>query len=139
MFQISPASSTGASPSQPITIGSPSSQFGSPRRVTSPSASVCSFPSWPSGDSLTTIARNNVPSSYISDEDLFPEDLDEFGEVPILLEPPAPPKEIAAVAMPLLPLYASEKPKNKRRRSSRKQPSAAKPMTPIAESPKAPE
>jgi hypothetical protein len=76
----------------------------------------------------------DVPSSYISDFDLYPEDLDQ-DEVPYLEEAPAPPREYVPIAAPLAPLYASERPKNKRRRSSKKVIKFAKPMTPIAESP----
>jgi len=98
----------------------------------------CAYPSWPTRDTLSSSFgvpnnNNNVPSSYINDFDLFPEDLEE-GEEPILDEAPALPR--AVHAMPLLPIFASQRSRNKKRRCSRKPlikvPGA---MTPIAESP----
>jgi len=85
---------------------------------------------------------NNVPSAYISDFDLFPEDLEDDCEVPYLDEAPAPPREYTMpVAMPLLPVYASTRPYDdgkKRRRSSKNKPrQMGKPMSPIAEMPTA--
>jgi hypothetical protein len=109
---------------------------------------VCAFPSWPSRRCLspTLIAQRDtmsynksyssqldVPNSYISDFDLFPEDLEDESEVPRLEEAPAPPRP--APSFPLAPLFASERPRNKKRRSSRKQTRPAQAMTPIAESP----
>jgi len=80
----------------------------------------------------------DVPNAYISDFDLFPEDLEDENAVPCLEEAPAPPRQVQA--MPLLPLFAPERPRNnKKRRSSRKQPKLPKMMTPIVESPLAPE
>jgi hypothetical protein len=99
---------------------------------------TCAYPSWPTRSSLsssfnTSHNNNGVPSSYISDFDLFPEDLED-GEEPILEEAPALPR--VAQAMPLLPLFASQRPRNKKRSCSKRQlvklPGA---MTPIAESP----
>lgn len=82
--------------------------------------------------------RNNTPSSYISDEDLFGDDF--LGGAPLLEQAPAPPRVPPMpeqIAQPLLPLYASPK---KRRSSSKKQRRESKPMEPISESPeKAPE
>jgi len=75
----------------------------------------------------------DVPNSYISDFDLFPEDLEDGNAIPVLDEAPAPPRDVPA--MPLLPLFASERPRNKKRRSSRKTSELPKAMTPIAESP----
>jgi hypothetical protein len=106
------------------------------------SSLTCAFPSWPSRSSLsptfspqnTAYANNSdVPSAYISDFDLFPEDLEDDSVVPVLEEPPAPPR--AAPAMPLLPLFAAERPKSKKRRSSRKSTKLPIAMTPILESP----
>jgi len=86
---------------------------------------------------LSTYSNHyDVPNSYISDFDLFPEDLEDENAIPILEEAPAPPRD---VAMPLLPLFATERPRNKKRRSSRKQTKLPKAMTPIAESPLTPE
>jgi hypothetical protein len=108
---------------------------------------ACAFPSWPSRSTLSptfsaqrdvSYGSNNfdVPNAYISDFDLFPEDLEDDSTVPVLEEAPAPPRE--APAMPLLPLFAPERPR-KKRSSSRKQSKLSKAMTPIAESPLAPE
>lgn len=98
--------------------------------------SSCAYPSWPTGPSLEY--RN--PSSYISDEDLFGEDLDDAYSCPFLKEAPAPPRvPPMAQAFPVLPpLYAQKKPsapKTQRRRSSGKQRRTSTPMTPISESP----
>ncbi|KAK8156262.1 hypothetical protein BKA80DRAFT_256929 [Phyllosticta citrichinensis] len=112
----------------------------SPRDMSaSPKGYSCAYPSWPTGNSFSTGSyRNNTPSSYISDADLFPDDL--LDSAPILEKAPAPPRMPPMpepAQMPLLPLYASPK---KRRSSSKKQRRPSKPMTPIAESPsKAPE
>lgn len=107
---------------------------------------TCAFPSWPSRSTLSPtfsaqrdLSYNNnhfdIPNAYISDFDLFPDDLEDDSTVPVLEEAPAPPR--AAVAMPLLPLFATERPR-KKRSSSRKQSKLQKAMTPIAESPLAP-
>jgi hypothetical protein len=85
---------------------------------------------------------NNIPSAYISDFDLFEEELDEDCEVPYLDEAPAPPREYKfPIAMPLLPVYASQRPycdnKKKRRSSKNKSRPMGKPMSPIAEIPNA--
>jgi hypothetical protein len=84
---------------------------------------------------------NNIPSAFISDFDLFPEDLEE-DELPYLEEAPAPPREYSfPIAMPLLPVYASERPygenKKRRRSSKNKTRQMGKPMSPIAEMPNA--
>ncbi|KAF2202170.1 hypothetical protein GQ43DRAFT_471153 [Delitschia confertaspora ATCC 74209] len=104
--------------------------------------SSCAYPSWPSGHSLGY--GNSSPSSFISDEDLFPEELDDLHCGPLLQEPPAPPRQPPmAQAFPVLPpLYALEKPKksssgSRRRSSGRKPQRTSKPMAPIAESPEA--
>jgi hypothetical protein len=104
----------------------------------------CAFPSWPLRQSLSPplMAQKccdntnwDVPTSYITDEDLYPEDLD--GEdVPYFEEAPAPPRDPVLEVAPLPPLYASARPKKQqRRRSSKKGIKFARPMTPIAESP----
>ncbi|EOD47085.1 hypothetical protein GTA08_BOTSDO05449 [Neofusicoccum parvum] len=118
-----------------------SSLSSSPRDISgsSPSGYSCAYPSWPTGNCFGSGAyRNNTPSSYISDEDLFGDDL--LGGAPLLEEAPAPPRVPQMpqqVAQPLLPLYATPK---KRRASSKKQRRPSKPMSPISESPeKAPE
>lgn len=98
--------------------------------------SSCAYPSWPTGSSLE---YRSTPSSFISDADLFGEDVDD-DFCPFLQEAPAPPRQPPmAQAFPILPpLYAAEKPKKQRRRSSgRKQRRPSKPMTPISESPEA--
>ncbi|KZM21685.1 uncharacterized protein EKO05_0001687 [Ascochyta rabiei] len=137
-FEASP----GSSPSKSIAISI------SPRNMSSPTGSLysnysiesnsrrgssCAYPSWPTGPSLEY--RN--PSSYISDEDLFGEDLDDEYSCPILKKAPAPPRvPPMAQAFPVLPpLYASKKAKTQRRRSSGKQRRTSTPMTPISESP----
>jgi len=91
---------------------------------------ACAFPSW----------KTTAPNSFISDEDLFFDDLLD-GQTPFLSEAPAPPRDVfAPVAVPLLPLFAPEKPKKQqRRRSSGKKRRSSKPMTPISESPEVPE
>lgn len=128
----SPTSSSASS--SPISIGwpSPTGSFsGASRQEFTSSRSLnCAYPSWPSGDSLCSFG-STAPSSFISDEDLF------LDNEQYLDEAPAPPRPAPlAVAMPLLPLYASEKPKKTQwRRSSRKQQHPSKPMTPISESP----
>ena len=97
------------------------------------STSACAYPSWPTGKSLE---YRSTPSSFISDEDLFGDDIEDC----ILHEAPAPPRQPPmAQAFPLLPpLYAAEKPKKQRRRSSgRKQRRPSKPMSVISESPEA--
>jgi hypothetical protein len=146
----------GASPSSSTRSGSFSSTSSSGSTwdafssVSTNNSSCCAFPSWPSRSSLSpklsahrvssTSYNNNqydVPNSYISDFDLFPEDLEDENLMPILEEAPAPPRDVPA--MPLMPLFASERPRNKKRRSSRKQSKLPKTMTPIAESPLAPE
>ena len=136
-FQSTSPTSSSAS-SSPISIGWPSptgSLSGSSRQEYTSSHNLnCAYPSWPTGHSLCSFG-SSAPNSYISDEDLF---LDDGSNAPFLYEAPAPPRPAPLpVAMPLLPLYASEKPKKRpRRRSSRKQ-HPAKPMTPISESPEA--
>ncbi|KAF2791161.1 hypothetical protein K505DRAFT_69355 [Melanomma pulvis-pyrius CBS 109.77] len=100
------------------------------------STSACAYPSWPTGKSLE---YRSTPSSFISDEDLFGDD---FEDSLLLQEAPAPPRQPPmAQAFPILPpLYASEKPKKQRRRSSgRKQRRPSKPMSVISESPEAAE
>lgn len=129
----SSASSSSSSSSFFSSASSPSDMSSSPKGYS------CAYPSWPTGNSFGSGSyRNNTPSSYISDADLFPDDL--LDSAPILEEAPAPPRVPPMpepVQMPLLPLYASPK---KRRSSSKKQRRPSKPMTPIAESPaKAPE
>ncbi|KAF2813340.1 uncharacterized protein BDZ99DRAFT_474016 [Mytilinidion resinicola] len=126
-------------------MSSPSgSMFGSYHDSTSSSrGSTCAYPSWPTGKSLNAF-HTSAPSAFISDSDLFGDDVDdESGLItpPLLHEAPAPPRQLPlGQAFPLLPLYASEKPKSKRRRSSgRKQRRPSKPMTPISESPETPE
>jgi hypothetical protein len=109
---------------------------------------VCAFPSWPSRSSLSPTlsaqrdttsygksyaSQFDVPNSYISDFDLYPEDLEDENEVPRLEEAPAPPRP--AAALPLAPLFATERPRNKKRRSSKKQARPPQVMTPISESP----
>jgi len=123
-------------------MSSPSSVFGSYHDSTPSSrGSTCAYPSWPTGKSLNAF-HTSAPSAFISDLDLFGDDLDEesgLSTPPLLHEAPAPPRQLPlGQAFPLLPLYASEKPKAKRRRSSgRKQRRPSKPMTPISESPEA--
>ncbi|KAF2667928.1 hypothetical protein BT63DRAFT_305255 [Microthyrium microscopicum] len=109
----------------------------------------CAFPSWPSRNSLSPplkasdsaasySSNNNAPSSYISDFDLFPEDLADECDVPFLDEAPAPPRDyiLPPAAVPLMPLFAPAKPTfKKRRRSSKKSRPMGKPMTPISECP----
>ncbi|KAF2189469.1 hypothetical protein K469DRAFT_40725 [Zopfia rhizophila CBS 207.26] len=140
-FETSPGSSPSKSISISIrTMASPSgSLFSTYSQDTAPSSrgSTCAFPSWPSGNSLE---YRSTPSSFISDADLFGDNLDDEECSPFLQEAPAPPRQPPmAQAFPILPpLYASEKPKKQRRRSSgRKQRRPSKPMTPIAESPEA--
>ncbi|KAF2761776.1 hypothetical protein EJ05DRAFT_496673 [Pseudovirgaria hyperparasitica] len=144
-------SSPGTSPSQPISIGrmqsSPTSSFVSiPQSGTfgsplSRRTSACAYPSWPQSESLGNAPgsfRSSAPSSFISDEDLFGFD----DETPFLSEAPAPPRDVTtAQAFPLLPLYASAEKTKKKRRSSTKTKvrRSSKPMTPISESPEAPE
>ncbi|KAF2842230.1 hypothetical protein M501DRAFT_998485, partial [Patellaria atrata CBS 101060] len=103
--------------------------------------SSCAFPSWPMGNSLGSF-RSTAPSAFISDADLFTDDLLadlDINSVPVLQEAPAMPRQPRQpVAMPLLPLYASEKSKKSRRKSSRKQRRPSKPMPPISESPETP-
>lgn len=141
-FESSPSSSP--SKSIPISIGNMSSPTGSLYSNYSSSSSssnhgsTCAYPSWPTGSSL---GYRSPPSSFISDADLFGDDLDD------LLEAPAPPRQpTMAQAMPFLPpMYATEKPKKpqqqqqqqRRRSSGRKQRRSSKPMTPISESPEA--
>jgi hypothetical protein len=74
-----------------------------------------------------------VPNSFISDWDLFPEDLLDESEVPLLDEAPPPPR-IPTMPIPLLPLYAPVRPKT-RRRSSRKSSKQVAALAPIAELP----
>ncbi|KAF1834228.1 hypothetical protein BDW02DRAFT_344544 [Decorospora gaudefroyi] len=139
-FETSP----GSSPSKSIPISI------SPRNMASPTGSLysnystesnstrgssCAYPSWPTGPSLD---HRSAPSSYISDADLFGEDVDDECACYFLDEAPAPPRvPPMAQAFPILPpLYAPKKPKSERRRSSgRKQRRTSKPMTPISESP----
>jgi hypothetical protein len=145
-FVSSPGSSASSSP---ISVGWPSassrssSSSYSGRSISSSSKSMtCAFPSWPTGPSLSGFQspfHSSAPSAFISDLDLFPEDLLE-GATPYLQEAPAPPREhVIPTAMPLQPLFAIEKPKKQRRRSSGKKRSSSKPMTPIVESLEAPE
>lgn len=145
-FETSPQSSPSSKPISIRSMASPSeSLFGSYAQDITPSSrgSACAYPSWPSGNSLSAF-RTSAPSAFISDLDLFPDDIldDEsgFNAAPLLHEAPAPPRQAPlAQAFPLLPLYASEKPKKRRRSSGRKQRRPSKPMTPISESPEAPE
>jgi hypothetical protein len=151
------ASNTSSASSSPISIGWPSSSSSSSLASTSSSRSswpqenstsslsnnlICAYPSWPSRSSLCSSysSQNSAPTSYLSDFELFPEDLEDETAVPHLDEAPAPPRAVpmSSAVLPLLPLYAAPE-KKRRRRSSRKL-RPAKPMTPIAESPiRAPE
>ncbi|QDS74322.1 hypothetical protein FKW77_004180 [Venturia effusa] len=136
-FSYSPSSSASSSP---ISIGWPSpsgSESSSPRSIPAASKSnmACAYPSWPTGPALSPYTTG-APSAFISDEDLF---LDELldGEAPFLREAPAPPRDIPLPAMPLQPLFAQPKPKkeSRRRSSAKKVRRTSKPMSPIAESP----
>ncbi|ORY15568.1 hypothetical protein BCR34DRAFT_170397 [Clohesyomyces aquaticus] len=140
-FEISPSSSP--SKSIPISIRSMASPSGSLLSTCSQDSalssrgSTCAYPSWPTGNSLE---YRSTPSSFISDADLFGDDFDDEFASPFLEEAPAPPRQPPmAQAFPVLPpLYAPEKPKKERRRSSgRKTRRPSKPMTPISESPEA--
>jgi hypothetical protein len=141
-FETSPGSSPSKSP--PISIGAMSSPTGSlysnyaSDSVTSSRGSTCAYPSWPTGSSLE---YRSTPSSFISDADLFGDDLDDEFACPYLQEAPAPPRQPPTTqALPFLPpMYAAEKPKKQQRRrsSGRKQRRPSKPMTPISESPEA--
>ncbi|KAF2869893.1 hypothetical protein BDV95DRAFT_497151 [Massariosphaeria phaeospora] len=142
-FEISPGSSPSKSIPMSITprtmaspIGSLYSNYSQESTIAS-HGSTCAYPSWPTGKSLE---YRSSPSSFISDADLFGEDLSDDCTTPILEEAPAPPRvPPMAQAFPILPpLYASEKPKKQRRRSSDRKPRrASKPMSPISESPEA--
>ncbi|KAF2088881.1 hypothetical protein K490DRAFT_64092 [Saccharata proteae CBS 121410] len=138
----SPPSTMSSSPISIAGFSSPSSapSSSSPRDI-SPSSrgSSCAYPSWPSGNSLGPYERTSA-SSYISDADLFPDEL--LDCAPLLERAPAPPREIlmpAPAPQPLAPLYASSKPRKMRRSSSNKKSRPVKPMSLISESPKAPE
>lgn len=139
-FESSPGSSPFKSipiSISPRTMASPTSSLYSnySSDSTSSRGSSCAYPSWPTGSSLE---YRSTPSSYISDADLFGDDLDDDLACPFLSEAPAPPRvPPMAQAFPILPpLYAPKKPKSERRRSSgRKQRRTSKPMTPISESP----
>ncbi|KAF2428653.1 hypothetical protein EJ08DRAFT_322858 [Tothia fuscella] len=145
------SSSSPSSSSSPISIGwpSPSTPMDSyPTRNASSSSCgmACAFPSWPKGPSLgfhsSSPFHSFAPSAFISDADLFPDELlDGAACGPFLNEAPAPPRDVQLPnVMPLRPLYAQEKPKKQtRRRSSNKKRRPSKPMTPISESPEAPE
>lgn len=144
-FETSPGSSP--SKSIPISIrsnmssptGSLYSNYSSDSMTSSRGASTA-YPSWPTGSSL---GYRSTPSSFISDADLFGDDLDDEFASPYLQEAPAPPRQpVMAQAFPFLPpMYAAEKPKKpqqqRRRSSGRKQRRSSKPMTPISESPEA--
>ncbi|KAL0261128.1 hypothetical protein SLS55_004824 [Diplodia seriata] len=140
-MNITPSSSASSSPRSTFSMASTSSSSfsSSPRDISgsSPAGYTCAFPSWPTGNSFSSgTYRNNTPSSYISDEDLFGDDL--LGGSPFLEEAPAPPRMPQMpqqVAQPLLPLYASPK---KPRQPSSKQRRSSKPMSPISESPAKP-
>ncbi|KAF2120699.1 hypothetical protein BDV96DRAFT_641360 [Lophiotrema nucula] len=135
-FETSPGSSPSKSIPISINMTSPSgSLFSTYSQDSSPSrsGSTCAYPSWPTGSSLE---YRSTPSSFISDADLFGGDFDDDLATPFLEEAPAPPRQPPmAQAFPILPpLYAPEKPKKQRRRSSgRKQRRPSKPMTPIEE------
>ncbi|KAF2401538.1 hypothetical protein EJ06DRAFT_537535 [Trichodelitschia bisporula] len=152
-FTTSPPSSTSSTPTTSIGWPSPTSSLSSsPRSISSsqPHNLICAFPSWPTGPSLhRTPFTSSAPSAFISDADLFPDELlDESFAGPLLREAPAPPRAIPLAALPLAPLYAQAKPKKQRpagqaqepkqRRGSRKARRTSKPMTPISESPEAP-
>lgn len=135
----SPSSTSSSASSSPISIGWPSasstsSSYSSHSAYATSSRSqsmTCAYPSW------TNFQGSSTPSSFISDEDLFPEELLD-GASPILLEAPAPPRDIpflSAMPMPLAPLYASEKKKSKRRTSKTKKRPSSNKLTPISESP----
>lgn len=141
--------SPGSSPSKSIPI-SIRSNMSSPTAslysnysadsMTSSRGASTAYPSWPTGSSL---GYRSTPSSFISDADLFGDDLDDDVASPYLQEAPAPPRQpVMAQAFPFLPpMYAPEKPKKpqqqRRRSSGRKQRRSSKPMTPISESPEA--
>ncbi|KAE9986968.1 hypothetical protein EG328_004100 [Venturia inaequalis] len=102
-------------------------------------ANPCAFPSWPTGPALsqyTTTSASRAPSAFISDADLFLDDLLD-GEAPFLHEAPALPRDIPlpATAIPLQPLFAQPKLKKRSRRRSSAKKIRSKPMLPIAESP----
>ncbi|KAF2855952.1 hypothetical protein T440DRAFT_93811 [Plenodomus tracheiphilus IPT5] len=140
-FETSPSSSP--SPSLPISISSrnmasPTSSLYSTCSVGSNSTrgSSCAYPSWPTGPSLE---YRNMPNSYISDADLFGEDIEHDFVGPFLHQAPAPPRvpPMTEALHVLPPLYASKKAKSERRRSSGRKRTSSKPicMTPISESP----
>jgi hypothetical protein len=137
-------SSPGSSPSKSIPISISPSRMASPTgslysncslEANSSRGSSCAYPSWPTGASL---GYRSTPSSFISDADLFGDDLDDDDSCRYLTEAPAPPRQPPmAQAFPVLPpLYAQKKPKGERRRSSgKKQRRTSKPMSVISESP----
>ncbi|KAF2636977.1 hypothetical protein P280DRAFT_134936 [Massarina eburnea CBS 473.64] len=140
-------SSPGSSPSKsiPINMASPTgslySNYSASSSSSSSRASTCAYPSWPTGSSLE---YRSTPSSFISDADLFGDDIDDFAAATscYLSEAPAPPRQPPMGQQSFLaPIYASEKPKKqqqqRRRSSGRKQRTSSKPMTPISESPEA--
>lgn len=138
------SASPGSSPSKSIPIASPTSMASPTHSLDSqyalPLSSrgfTCAYPSWPTGPSL---GYRSTPSSYISDADLFGDDLDDHLACPYLQEAPPPPRiPPMPQAFPVLPpLYPQKKSKRDRRTSSdRKQRRSSKPMTPISESPEA--
>lgn len=126
----SPASSTYSSYSiSPLAISSSQSSTQTPS---------CAFPSWPRRSSLDG-SVNGEASSYISDDDLFPEVFDDSESdcTPLASPCRSPPHNEGALisrssVRDLLALK-EQQPKKQRRSSRKSKSSSGKPMSPIQE------
>lgn len=133
------SSITNSPPTHPIQIGfTPRGSdalleiFGA--SSTSISSSTCAFPSWPTSGSLGSSSKGSRGGAYLSDEELFGNYCDDrSNDLGVLSEAPEPPRGPQEwLAQPLLPLVASERPRQARR-GSKKIKRFSKALSPIKE------
>ncbi|KAI9761224.1 MAG: hypothetical protein M4579_001144 [Chaenotheca gracillima] len=125
----SPSSSHSGSDSPPSSTDSYRSVYSSSVVSYSVGAS-CAFPSWPNRSSLGPCPADFV-SAHVSDDDLFPDVLEEVDDPQIYQAPRV--RSSRAAAPPWRSLHtASAKPKRSGKHS-RKEKKSAVPMTPIPE------
>ena len=146
-FTTSPTSSPGSSLYSSYSSYSISS---TPSSDSSSQGSSCAYPSWPRRSSLDGAVSQETATSFISDDDLFPEVFDENDSdcTPIASPCRSPPRttmeELEVVSFTavrnMLAMHKELQPEKKRRKrrssssSSRKSRSGpAKPMSPIQE------
>ncbi|KAI9832261.1 MAG: hypothetical protein M1819_004439 [Sarea resinae] len=147
---VSPAISLDSTLRSSVTSSPADSLYGIdiyPRRPSwTSNKSSCAFPSWPNRDSLYS-KPIEAASSYISDDDLFPDVFEDEGDAnssasseqrnQTRTNTQAPISMELINALNPMPWCASSAPKQtkQRRRSSRKVRRTSKPMSPISEGP----